>query len=320
MKKRYVKMISLGLSGLLLAASLLGCGASKNAAYDGGSMQTVTETTKPYAPMDEMVNMEASYAEAEEKPAAGGAAAAENAHPAGQKLITTWDLTMNTEKYDEAAAAIREAVAHAGGYIESEGESTNYDNSKYSNFTIRIPQDKASDFINAANEIGTIVDRSMFTEDVTLEYVDLESRLTALRTEQEALLKLMEKAELMEDIITIQSELSNVNYQLENYTSGLRSLENRVSYDTVNLYLREVRREIPVEVTLGQRIGETFIESLEGLKEFFGDLLVFVIGNSVIIVIVLFVGVLAAKLVRHSFKKRADKKALKKDKNEEGSV
>ena len=54
-------------------------------------------------------------------------------------------------------------------------------------------------------------------DDVTLRYVDVDSHKKALETEQERLLALLEKAENVEDIITIENRLSDVRYELENY-------------------------------------------------------------------------------------------------------
>lgn len=58
---------------------------------------------------------------------------------------------------------------------------------------------------------------SKTTEDVTLEYVDTESHLKALKTEEETLLALLEKAEKLSDVFEIQEELTNVRYQIESY-------------------------------------------------------------------------------------------------------
>ena len=64
-------------------------------------------------------------------------------------------------------------------------------------------------------------------DDVTLRYVDVDSHKKALETEQERLLALLEKAENVEDIITIENRLSDVRYELENYESQIRLLDNQ---------------------------------------------------------------------------------------------
>lgn len=64
----------------------------------------------------------------------------------------------------------------------------------------------------------------------------------ALETEQERLLALLEKAENVEDIITIENRLSDVRYELENYESQIRLLDNQIDYSTVYVDISEVSR------------------------------------------------------------------------------
>ena len=68
---------------------------------------------------------------------------------------------------------------------------------------------------------------------MTLQYVDLESHKKALTTEQDRLIELMEQAETVEDIITIEGRLSEVRYQLESMESQLRTYDNKIDYSTV---------------------------------------------------------------------------------------
>lgn len=114
--------------------------------------------------------------------------------------------------------------------------------------------------------------RSENVQDVTLTYVDLQSHRDALQTEQERLLQLLEQAESIEDIITIEQRLSDVRYQLESMESQLRSYDNQVDYSTVYLYIDEVEVYTPVEEeTTWERISAGFMDSLksigEGIKE-----------------------------------------------------
>mgnify|MGYP002226154573 CR=1 FL=1 len=94
---------------------------------------------------------------------------------------------------------------------------------------------------------------------MTLTYVDLQSHRDALQTEQERLLQLLEQAESIEDIITIEQRLSDVRYQLESMESQLRSYDNQVDYSTVYLYIDEVEVYTPVEE---ETHGNVFLQAL----------------------------------------------------------
>ncbi len=194
-----------------------------------------------------------------------------------RKLIKNVDMDVETREYDKLLSAVQNKVTELGGYIESMDA---YNGSTYygyratrnANLTIRIPKDRLDDFLDTVSDLGNVTNRSENVQDVTLTYVDLQSHRDALQTEQERLLQLLEQAESVEDIITIEQRLSDVRYQLESMESQLRSYDNQVDYSTVSLYIDEVEVYTPVEEeTTWERICAGFMDSLksigEGIKE-----------------------------------------------------
>lgn len=188
-----------------------------------------------------------------------------------RKLIKTVDMEVETQSYDELLATIQSKTSELGGYIES---MNTYNGSSYyeynpirnADLTIRIPKEGLDGFLNAVSDISNVVRRSDNVEDVTLAYVDLESHRDALRTEQERLLQLLEQAETVEDIITIEQRLSDVRYQLESMESQLRTYDNQVDYSTVYLNVEEVEIFTPVaKETAWERISNGFKESLDNV-------------------------------------------------------
>jgi hypothetical protein len=195
-----------------------------------------------------------------------------------RKLIKTVSMSVETKAFDTMLSAVQSEVTELGGYVESMDV---YNGSTYSSYrisrdaslTVRIPQNRLDDFLNTVSDIGNVINRSDSVEDITLTYVDTQSRRDALETEQERLLALLDKAESVEDIITIESRLSEVRYQLESIESKLRTYDNQVDYSTVYLNIDEVKELTPVEEksTL-QRMTDGFITSLKNIgtdiKEF----------------------------------------------------
>ena len=150
-------------------------------------------------------------------------------------------------------------------------------------------------------------------EDVTLQYVDLESHKKALVTEQERLLALMEKAETVEDIIAIEGRLSEVRYQLESMESQLRTYDNRIDYSTVELSITEVRKySPPQEATVWQRIESGFMKSLDDIGFSIRDMAIgFVIDIPYIVLFLIGIAVAAAvlRILWKVWKKRRAKRA-----------
>jgi hypothetical protein len=91
----------------------------------------------------------------------------------------------------------------------------------------------------------------------------------------------LEKAELLQDIIELESELSRVRYEIENYTGTLKRLDQLVNYSRVNIDIYEVKElkiTEPDPETLGVRMAMAFKESLKRLGKFFEDLTVFLVA------------------------------------------
>lgn len=189
----------------------------------------------------------------------------------GRKLIETVRLEVETKEFKETMAALETQVEELGGYIESmdtyNGSSySEYGHNRNASLTIRIPSGKLDGFLQTVARAGSIVRRNDTVEDVTLSYVDMESRRDTLRTEQSRLLEFLDKAETIEEIITIEQRLSEVRYQLESMESRLRTMDNLIDYSTVYIDVSEVHELTPVETpTAWERITGGFAESLESI-------------------------------------------------------
>lgn len=135
-----------------------------------------------------------------------------------------------------------------------------------------IPADRLETFKQEFQEKGTVTRQSERVEDVTLNYVDVESHITALKTEQESLLKMLEQAETIETILAIQNQLTQVRYQLESYESQKRTYDNDINYSTVYVYVQEVERESQNTDTYGgellEKLSGNFHGILTGLRSF----------------------------------------------------
>ena len=316
MKKR---LLTVGFA-LVLSVSLAACGTSSSeadySAPEGKYEYAAAEEAAAEIAYDSYYEEEAI--EPEMGDAAGGAEAPEvnESATSQRKLIKTVELSVETKAYDDLMVSLEAQIEELGGYIESLNA---YNGSYYSgrtnrsaSITARIPAEKLDGFVKQMGEEANIVDRNESVEDVTLQYVDLDSHTRMLEEEQERLLELLENAETIEDIITIEGRLSEVKYQLESMKSQLRTFDNKVTYSTVHIYIDEVKELTPVvEQTAGERIAEGFAESLhdigEGFKEFFIGFVInipYIIVWAVILAIIAFVVIKVVKIIeKHSARK-----------------
>ena len=211
-----------------------------------------------------------------------------DAVPAGNMLIRTVSMTIVTENFDELSQLIRTNVSTYGGYFENmytSGTGTVNDY-KRGTYVIRVPAENLDALTAALDGQGTIISSSETTEDVTLDYVDIQSHLTALRTEQDSLMALLEEAEDLDTIVQLENYLADIRYEIENYESQARTLDNLVTYATLTINLEEVvTEEPPVEIeevreeTLKTRAQKAFSDSWQKVKEESKDLIVGFAGS-----------------------------------------
>ena len=237
----------------------------------------------------------------------------------GRKLIQTVGLEVETKEFQQMMSSLETQVEELGGYIENmetyNGSSySGYVSSRYANLTIRVPNGKLDSFLQTVSDIGNVVRRNDSVEDVTLSYVDMESRRNTLRTEQERLLAFLEKAETIEEIIALEQRLSEVRYELESMESKLRTLDNLIDYSTVELHVSEVRELTEVrqeEPGSGKRIVEGFLRSLRDIGDGLMEFAIWFLTHSPYLVI--WAAVIGAALVccMKARKKRLAKKAAR---------
>ena len=111
-----------------------------------------------------------------------------------RKIIETIYYSVQTKSFDEFVTSLESKAVSVGGYIEqSDVRGNSYDDisSRYATYTFRIPSEKVDEFTKTVSNNATITNRTVNTEDVTLQYVDIESRIKALKTEKASLEELL---------------------------------------------------------------------------------------------------------------------------------
>lgn len=283
MKKLFALLLA-----LMLVLSLVSCGGSANDAAADKAAPEAMDGGYAYTEEESGYSMEVPFAD-------GAASDAGPTAAMQEKMVYIAELSAETMEYDKAVSDVKAAVNKAGGYIESCSEYTGgyYDAGVYVregnrsvSFALRIPSEKFNDFLAGMETALNVTHRNIYSENVTMQYVDLEARIKNLKAQEERLQELLKSAENMEQLLSIEDHLTSTRTQIEQTEGEMRVLENRVSYCTVNLSVNETQSYSPsAQSGFGQRLARGFKGSFEKLGRDLENFAVTVSNNFIQLII-----------------------------------
>ena len=232
------------------------------------------------------------------------AAAAEDRQAStSPKIIYTANLTLESKDYDTARAALDAALNDAGGYLESSSEYSDVGSSRSVNLTFRVPEENYQSFLDAVAQAGNVTYKSQQADDVTTQYMDVETRLANLEAQRTRLQELQAQADNLSDLLQIETSLTAVQSQIESWQSQLDWYSNQVSCCTVYITLNEVETLTPTSTSFGAKLLAALRNGWTGFVSGAQAVAVFLVGAWPAILIGAVCGVIYYR-VRHPRKKK----------------
>jgi hypothetical protein len=183
-------------------------------------------------------------------------ASSETANPTSleRKLVKRSNIRIRVESLETADSSVSGIIRKYGAYTAiTEVE----ENSMY--YSIRVPSSVYDAFQGEMNGIGKILHRSESTEDVTINYYDLEGRLAAKRELLKTYQSYLGRASNIEEILSVEARIADLQYDIERTGTQLRILANLVDYATIDLsLLGPVTATSYQRTTFGERMKELF--------------------------------------------------------------
>ncbi|MFF5727115.1 DUF4349 domain-containing protein [[Kitasatospora] papulosa] len=233
-----------GLLGVLLATGA--CGASS----DSDSMSD----SKAAAP-----RAAGAGAESAGRPSGKAGSAPDPGSAVAVHVIRTATLYVEVRSVTKAVSAARGVAEGAGGLVAEETTERVDDTHDASHLVLRVPQARYDEVLRDLAGAGKLVSRTSNAKDVTGQVVDVESRIATQRASVARVRDLMDKAEKLTDVVTLEGELSSRQAALESLLAQQESLEDRTTLATVTLELSEP------EAGAGHPDGDTgFLDALGG--------------------------------------------------------
>jgi hypothetical protein len=160
----------------------------------------------------------------------------------GPRVIQTASLTVSVARgtFDETVDEARSVAARFGGFVVSSTASQGFENRLVrGTLVVRVPARSYADAVRSIAGLGRVEARDESGQDVSQEFVDLEARVRHLRAVETQLLELLERADTVAAALAVQSQLNQVQLELEQARGRLQYLDDQVSYATISLALHE---------------------------------------------------------------------------------
>ncbi len=246
-----------------------------------------------------------------------GTAARTDPNP-NKKIIYTADASVETLQFEDTVQAVYDMLDKFGAYIQSSSISgADYVTEYYERFpyrkayfSIRVPKEQYTAMSADLETLGNLVSYSSNSSDISAKYTDTETRLAASKAEHDRLLEMMEAAETVDEMITVEQRLSEVEYYIDSLTGTLREWQDEVDYSTINLSISEVQELTPVPetppITFWERLVTAVEDSCEWLVDALQDIAIFIVAAIPILIIPAVIVVVIIVIVKlASRKKRA---------------
>jgi len=206
-----------------------------------------------------------------------------------RKIIKNVHESVQTDNYEEFLRALDTAVASADGYfqtMEERGDSYYHNGSlRYLSAVIRIPAENLAELTAAIDGAAVVTSYRESVDDVTTAYIDVESRIAVLKAEETALIAMLTEAtsvdislKIRERLLEVQSDLASLEKQKESY-------DDKISYSTVYLNVNEVRRATVENPTFIEEVKGEFSDTVYEIGEGFRSFGIWLLGDSIYILI-----------------------------------
>ncbi len=202
-----------------------------------------------------------STEEQQDKSAAGGSGS-ESPIVTGPMIARTASLTLLTRDFEKTRAGLEEVVRRHHGYDAQLTVSSETGSARRLTATFNVPADQLDAAISEIKQLAHVQQESQGGEEVTEQYVDLTARLSnARRTEKTLLDLLANRTGKLSDVLEVEQELARVREQIERMEAESKSLQNRVSFATLQVELHEeYEEELEMTPSLGRRLWNAVVE------------------------------------------------------------
>ena len=201
----------------------------------------------------------------------------------GRTVITTGHLEVETETFDDKLSLSRAILARAGGFVENGALHVPEDGGpRVYMARFRIPARDYEFTVAVLKGVGHVQQYNVTVEDVTIHFMDLQSRLDTLLIREERMLTYIDRTANLNEVMRLERELSDLRAQIGRYRLRMQEIQGLASYSTLHFTLAERLPEdeayaIAAGASFGQRMGDSLagsVRQMENVAVFFAAMAV----------------------------------------------
>jgi len=285
------------------------------------------------APSYDMV-MEESFAPVMEMPAvavpmdsATGRSVSSSVDAAQQErlVIKNANLSITVDDPEETIKAITTLASSLGGHVVSSKTYQTYANNGVrvpeGEITIRVPSESLDDALERIKaDVVEVNSENVSGQDVTDQYVDLQSRLRAKEATEKKLLEIMDQAYSTEDVLTVYAQLQVIQSDIEVLTGQINYYERSAALSSISVSVIADEKSQPIEIggwKLGQTANEAvqnLIDYLQGFVQFLINFIIFILPVLITIFLPIYLVFLGLRAIVRRNRKKKIAKEMKKEK------
>ena len=192
---------------------------------------------------------------------------------AERKLIKNGSMTLVVDNLEQTRSEVLNLIEKHGGYCANEQYSS-WEHSSAYNLTVRIPCGNFDSFVaDVEAGKGKIESKSMYINDVTAEYIDLETRLDTKRSYLKRYKELLKSAKSVQEIVSIEDKIRSLEEEIDSTVGQLKYLSNQVDYSTLHLNIRHDDANYDPHhpehnQSVAQRLWQSLQSGFRGLVDF----------------------------------------------------
>lgn len=198
-----------------------------------------------------------------------------------EKIIYQGTVYLDVNDLNSSLSDIKEFVESSGGFIQNSYtnlDETSESGNAWASMTVRVPAEKFNDVIDRMKDFGEETSTNITSTNVTTEYSDLQSELDSLEIQEDRLIKYLKDAKDMEDLLTIENELSRVRTDINLLSTQLNNYNQRIAYSNISINMVE-RLTLTTEIKspfgkMIDNIGKGFISSINLVLQLISFLIV----------------------------------------------